>query len=63
MAIIQTIKNFFKKKYNFFSITQVRNLKILNFKPLVILSLIVFFFMQITDKLIYRHSCFLQKLA
>jgi murein DD-endopeptidase MepM/ murein hydrolase activator NlpD len=44
MAIIQTIKNFFKKKYNFFSITQVRNLKILNFKPLVILSLIVFFF-------------------
>jgi murein DD-endopeptidase MepM/ murein hydrolase activator NlpD len=43
MTIIQKINTFYKKNFNFFINIQNSKLKILNFKPLIILSFIVFF--------------------
>ena len=43
MPIIQIIINLYKKKITFKSIVWTRNLKILNFKPIIILGFIVFF--------------------
>jgi murein DD-endopeptidase MepM/ murein hydrolase activator NlpD len=43
MPIIQIIINLYKKKITFKPIVWTRNLKILNFKPIIILGFIVFF--------------------
>ena len=43
MAIIQLINKFYRKNINFLSIIKVDKLKILNFNPVIILSLIVLF--------------------
>jgi len=43
MAIIQIINNFFKKRLNFLPSIRVNKVKFINFKPIVILSFIVFF--------------------
>ena len=44
MAIIQIINKYYKKNINFLSILKADKLKLLNYNPVIILSLIVFFF-------------------
>jgi murein DD-endopeptidase MepM/ murein hydrolase activator NlpD len=43
MAIIQIINKYYKKNINFLSILKADKLKLLNYNPVIILSLIVFF--------------------
>mgnify|MGYP001276159969 CR=1 FL=1 len=43
MTLIQKIKNFIHKKYNLFSIISPKNLQILDFKPIVLISFIIIF--------------------
>ena len=43
MTLIQKIKNFINKKYNLFSIISPKNLQILDFKPIVLISFIIIF--------------------